>query len=58
MKIILSCGSEIDDKNSQYGDNLSPGVEFFDVPESAETIALFMVDLNASMAREVHCLCS
>lgn len=54
MKIELSCGSEIDDRNSQYGDNLSPGIEFTDVPEDAESLVVFMVDLDASQTREVH----
>lgn len=54
MEINLSCGSEIDDRNSQYGDNLSPGIEFNDVPEDAESLIVFMVDLNASSSREVR----
>lgn len=54
MEISLSCGSEIDDKNSQYGDNRSPGIEFRDVPEDAESIALFMENLNASPTRKTH----
>ena len=54
MEISLSCGSEIDDKNSQYGDNLSPGVEFSNVPEDTKSLILFMEDLNASEARRVH----
>ena len=54
MEIVLSCGSEIDDKNSQYGENLSPGIEFIDVPEEAETLGVFMEDLNASEARKSH----
>jgi len=54
LEIRLSCGSEIDDRNSQYGDNLSPGVEFVDVPGDAESLVLFMEDLNASETRRVH----
>lgn len=54
MEIILSCGSEVDDLNSQYGDNLSPGVEFRDVPAETGSLAVFMVDLDASEARKVH----
>lgn len=54
MEIILSCGSEINDRNSQYGENLSPGIEFKNVPEEAESLVVFMEDLNASETRRIH----
>jgi Raf kinase inhibitor-like YbhB/YbcL family protein len=54
MEIELSCGSEIDDRNSQYGENLSPGVKFTEVPEDGKSLVLFMENLNASESRGVH----
>lgn len=54
MDIELSCGREIDEKNSQYGDNLSPGIEFNDVPEDAESLVVFMVDQDAPQSKKVH----
>lgn len=54
MDIKLSCGSEIDDRNSQYGDNMSPGVDFLNVPDEAESLMLLMEDLNAPGNLRVH----
>jgi len=54
VELRLSCGSKIDEKNSQYGENLSPGVEFVDVSEEAESIVLFMEDLDAVETKRVH----
>lgn len=54
MDIDLPFGSEIDDRNSQYGENLSPRIEFSNVPEEAEILVVFMEDLDAPESREVH----
>lgn len=54
MEVKLSCGSEIDDKNSQHGDNLSPGIRFNNVPEEAKSLVMFMENLNAFETRKVH----
>lgn len=54
MEIRLSCGSEIDERNAQYGENLSPSISFSGVPEDVDSLVVIMVDLNASETREVH----
>lgn len=47
MKIVLPFGDVIPNEYTKYGEDLSPRVEFEEVPEEAETIALVMDDPDA-----------
>lgn len=56
MKITLSFGRYIDEKNSKYGKDISPGVEFQDVPEDAESLVLTMDDPDSTGTPFTHWL--
>lgn len=47
VKMEFSFGRYMDEENSKYEKDASPGVEFTDVPEDAESIALIMDDPEA-----------
>lgn len=50
MKLVLPFEDEIPDRFSKYFDDDSPRVEFEDVPEEAETVALIMDDPDAPVS--------
>lgn len=54
MKLVLPFGSEIPDRYTQFGQNLSPEVNIEEIPEETKSIVLTMEDLNAGMASETH----
>lgn len=54
MEIELPFVNEISDRYSQYGDNISPKIKFKEVPDDAESLVVFMENLNASESRKVH----
>lgn len=47
MQLDFSFRRYFDEKHSKYEKNVSPGVEFQDVPEEAETLVLIMDDPDA-----------
>lgn len=56
MEINLSFGRYIDEKNSKYEDDVSPGIEFEKVPDNAESLVLIMDDPDSTGTTFTHWL--